>query len=130
MILRNANGFSPRNHSPSMYQSTNSHMRVSRSTNHVTLKRRDGSESDFTGVSRRQGLRGSSPSGGFKRPKRMGKTGAYYDDTQDQINSLEFMARSIHELENRLGDIEAKISYVKRILNKQDVAIKEEVIDI
>ena len=32
-----------------------------------------------------------------------------YDDTQDQINSLEFMHRSILALESKLGDIEAKV---------------------
>jgi hypothetical protein len=32
-----------------------------------------------------------------------------YDDTHDQINSLEFMHRSILALESKLGDIETKV---------------------
>ena len=37
------------------------------------------------------------------------------------------MVRSISELEKKLGDIEGKVSDVKKIIDKQDTAIKVEV---
>lgn len=43
-----------------------------------------------------------------------------YDDSQDQINSLEFMHRSILALESKLGDIEAKVQGIKKVIAKQD----------
>ncbi len=41
-----------------------------------------------------------------------------YDDSQDQINSLEFMHRSILALESKLGDIEAKVQGIKKVIAK------------
>ena len=44
-----------------------------------------------------------------KKKKKKSSNMNDYDDTQDQINSLEFMHRSILALESKLGDIEAKV---------------------
>jgi hypothetical protein len=44
-----------------------------------------------------------------KKKKKKSSNMNEYDDTQDQINSLEFMHRSILALESKLGDIEAKV---------------------
>ena len=44
-----------------------------------------------------------------KKKKKKSSNMNDYDDTQDQINSLEFMHRSILALESKLGDIESKV---------------------
>jgi hypothetical protein len=55
-----------------------------------------------------------------EKKKKTGSNMNDYDDSQDQINSLEFMHRSILALESKLGDIESKVAGIKKIIAKQD----------
>ncbi len=53
-----------------------------------------------------------------------------FDDSNEQINSLEFMYQSIVKLEKKLEIIEKNVKKIKSIVAKQDQAIRDKVQEI
>lgn len=48
----------------------------------------------------------------------------------EQINSMEFMTSALDKLETKLSYIEGRVDQVKKILERQDINIKNEILQI